>query len=279
MIIQEGIRENGFSDALLNGYKMSVKRILGITAFGILFIAAVIGAVLLASYLRQDNDAIPLPDTSLPAESSNGTDPDAPGRVEVTTETIQAIVSELSRPDTYSRDTTIEVLWDGGNALYNISVNVTDGMTSLRITPPAGGEKRVIITRDKLYIWYTGDSTLYESSAGSAGDGYRAADEWQMLVTYEDVLQLDKKDIIDAGYTEWGGEYCLYAEYLSPLLGYMRKYYISIELGLVTGAEEYDKTGALVYTMTAGECTLGEADTAAFTLPDGTVLIQQEITE
>ena len=253
---------------------MSIKRILGITVFGILFIAAVIGVVLLTSYLRQDNDAVPLPDTTLAPEPSDEPVTDAPGSVEVTTETIQAVVAELSRPDTYSRAITIETFWEGGSAVYNIVASVAEGMTSLRITPPAGGEKRIIITGDKLYIWYTGDSAIYEGVIGSAGDGYRTADEWQMLVTYEDVLQLDKKDIIDAGHAEWGGKDCLYAEHLSPLLGYTRRYYISIEIGLVTGAEEYDENGELVYSMTAGECTPGEADMSAFTLPDGSALIQ-----
>ena len=249
---------------------MSTRRMIGITVFGVLFIAAVIGVMMLTSYLRHDNDAIPLPVTPISIEPSADTEPDTLDRVEVTRDTIQAIISQtLSRPDIYSRDVIIETFWDGGHALYGIRVNVADGIMSLRISLPSGIEKRIIITEDLLYIWYAGDRTPYIGDIDSAGDGYRTADEWQMLITYEELLELDQKDIIEVGYTEFGGEDCIYAEYLSPLLGYTRKYYVSIDIGLVTGAEEYDETGALVYTMTTGECTVGEADPDAFTLPDG----------
>ena len=253
---------------------MSFKRILGITVFGVLFIAAVIGVMLFASFLRRDTDAVLLPELQTSPEPSGESEPDALNRVEVTRETVQAVVSELSRPDTYSRDVAIETFWADGHVKHDIGISVTNGTTSLRIALPDGVEKRIIVSPDALYIWYRGDRTPYTGAAGSLGDGHRAADEWQMLVTYEDLLLLDQDDIIEAGYTEFGGEDCIYAEYRSPLLGYTKKYYVSIELGLVTGAEEYDENGNLVYLMSAGNCVVGESDPAAFTLPDGTVLVE-----
>ena len=257
---------------------MSQKRIIGITVFGLLFIAAVIGVMLLTSFLGRDSDTIPLPGTPALMESPGETKPDTLNRIEVTRETIQANVSMLSRPDTYSRDVVIETFWEGGQAEYSISINVTDGITSLRILPPVGAEKRIIIAEDTLYIWYRGDKTPFIGAVDSSGDGYRTADEWQMLVTYEEILEFDKKDIVDAGYAEYGDDYCIYAEYRSPLLGYTKKYYVSIDIGLVIGAEEYDETGAVVYTMKSGECIIGEADPTAFTLPDGTVLLADSLT-
>ena len=258
---------------------MSIKRILGITVFGVLFIAAVIGAMLLASFLRRDTDAIQLPEPQTYPELSGETEPDDLNRVEVTRETVQAVVSELSRPGTYNRDVAIETFWTGGRVTYDINVSAANGTTSLRIAAPDGVEKRIIVSPEALYIWYRGDRTPYVGAAGSAGDGYRTADEWQMLVTYEDLLLLDRDNIIDAGYTEFGGEDCIYAEYRSPLLGYAKKIYVSIDLGLVTRAEEHDENGKLVYLMTAGDCIVGEADPAAFTLPDGTVIaeVQQPV--
>ena len=249
---------------------MSTKRIIGITVFGVLFIAAVISVMLLTSYFRIDNDAIPLPETPISTEPADDTEPDTLNRVEVSQDTVQAVISQtLLRPEVYSRDVIIKTFWAGGNALYNINVNFADGIMSLRILPPSGIEKHIIITADSLYIWYAGDKTPYIGAIDSTGDDYRTADEWQMLVTYEEILELDKRSIIDVGYTEFGGEDCIYAEYLSPLLGYTRKYYVSIELGLVTGAEEYDETGELVYLMTTSECIIGQTDPDAFTLPDG----------
>ena len=260
---------------------MSTKRILGITIFAILSIIVLIGLMLLIPYLGRDNDPLPLPEASAPTESPGAAEPDTLDRVEVTQDTIQPVVATMSRPATYSRDVLITSFWDGGQAEYNFSVSVSDAMTSIRTVTPAGVEKRIIVTSDMLYIWYRGDRTPYSCAigaspigAGSAvtfGDGVRTADELQMLVTYEDVLKLEKNDIIDAGYTEFGDEECVYAAYRAPGLGYIMKYYISLELGLIVGAEERDETGAIVYRMSAGEC-LFEADAAAFTLPDGTAL-------
>ena len=253
---------------------MSIKRIVGITSFGILFIAAVIGVMFLTSYLRRDSDVIPLPEAPVSSEPPGETTPEVPDRIELTTETLHAIVSTLSRPDTYSRDVEVTTYWEDGQAVYHISVYVTEGMTSLRIISPINDEKRIIITQDALYIWYKDDPEPYIGDIGSTGDDYRTSDEWQMLVTYEDLLALSQSDIIETEYIEFGGEDCIYAKFQAPLLGYTKVFYVSVDFGLLAAAEEYDRNGALVYTMTAGECAVGEADPEDFTLPDGTILLQ-----
>ena len=252
---------------------MSAKRILGITVFGVLFIAAVIGIMLIASYAGRDSDVIPLPEAQTPVTTSRETEPDALDRVEVERNNIQEVISSLSRPETYSRDIVIETFWEDGQAEYNITTSTARGVTSLRIVPPEGPEKRIIASSDTFYIWYNGDRTPYIGSLKDIYDGPRTVDEWQMLITYEDVIELDKNDIVDAGYNEFDGEYCIFAEYRSPLLGHTLKYYVSIDLGLIIGAEEYDETGALIYRMTASECVIDEVDLSEFTLPDGILLL------
>jgi len=252
---------------------MSTKRIISTTLLGILFVIVVIGALLLASYLERDNEVIILPDTSEMPERPVQNVPDTLQRVEVTRETIQAVVSTLQRPEIYSREVVIESFWEDGQAVSVIDVSVHGGVTSLRTQTPAGVEKSIIVTPDTLYIWYRGDSTPFVGSIDSTGDGIRTADEWQMLLTYEDILHLEQNEIIDAGYTEFEGEDCVHAVYRSPLLGYTRTYYISLTLGLVVAAREYDGIGELIYAMTAGESAIGEVDASAFMLPDGTSLI------
>ena len=252
---------------------MSVRRILIITIIGVVIIAAAIVAMLLTPYLGRDKDPVPLPGISPSAELTDEGGQDALNRVEVSRDTIQAVVSQtLSRPGIYSRDIVVETYWKGGSALYDIVVNVADGITALKILPPSGIEKRIIVTSDTLYVWYKGDRTPYIGPIDSLPDGQRAADEWQMIITYEDLLELDPDDIVDAGYAALDGEDFIYAEYLSPLLGYTMRYFVSIDVGLVVRAEEYDENGELVYLMTAGECVVGEADSSAFVLPDGVLL-------
>lgn len=252
---------------------MSTRRLLAITVFAALIIIVLVGVMLLTSYRTRDNDVLQLPDTSASTstESPGAAEQDVIDRVEATRDTIQAIISTLSRPDQYSRDVMIENFWKDGHTEYSISVAVADGVTSIRALSPVGVEKRIIVASDTLYIWYKGDTAPYIGDIGSLGDDRRTSDEWQMLITYEDVIKFDKNDITDAGCEEYDGKQCVYAVCRSPFLGYTRKYFISLDLGLLVGAQEYDETGALVYSMTAGEYT-SEVDPSLFILPDGTVI-------
>jgi len=239
------------------------------TLFGILFIFMAIGLMLLASSLRRDSEAVPLPEVSVTVGPPIVIEPDTLNRVEVTPETVQAVIADLSRPDVYSRDVVIESYWEGGYAKYIIDVSVKNDLTSLRTTPPVGIEKRIIVTPNSIYIWYRGDRTPYIGVFGDVGDGYRTADEWQMLITYEDVLKLDKKDIINAGYVVYKDEECVYVVHSSPLLRNTIMYYISLNHGLVIGAEEFDESDNLIYSMSSGGQLLYEVSPAAFVLPDG----------
>jgi len=253
---------------------MSTKRIFGITLFGILLIVAVIGVMQLSSFMRHDSDAVRLPDTAVSADRASGSEPDALDRIEVNRSTIQSVVSTLSRPDSFSRIVLIESFWEGGQAANTISVSVLDGMTSLRILPSIGVEKRIVVSQDAEYIWYRGDRTPFKRSISFSDNNQRAADEYQMLLTFEDILSHDADEIIDAGYApQHNGEDWVFAVYSSRSLGHTRTYYISLELGLIVAAFEYDANGTLVYSMTAEETFVGEVDPSAFVLPDGTNLL------
>jgi len=244
---------------------MSTKRMLGIAIFGVVFIAAVIGLMMLTSYFQLDDGAFELPETPTEDPPASAETHDGLSLVEVTPETVQEVIKTLYRPESYSRDIIVEI----GGARVDVSVSVIYGVTALRNSMPGGMVRRVIVTADTLYIWYEGDDMPRISRPGVG----RGADEWQMIVTYEDVLELAPGDIIEAGFTRHLGELCIYAVYRSPLLGYFRRYYISVIDGLVIGATEHDETGALVYQMTAGPT--GGADPTKFILPDGASVIPQ----
>ena len=255
---------------------MSIKRIIGITLIGLVFIIVVIGVMMFPSYLRRDIDTISLPDVQAPTNPPEFAEPDARGRVEISKDTVQAVISEtITRPEIYNRDIVVEVYWDDGLAAYSISVNVAGDITALRIIAPGGIEKRVIVTADNLYIWYVGDRIPYIGPISLSSDGHKTADEWQMAVTYEDLANMEASDIVSAGYIEYNGINSIYADYRSPMHGYTGKCYVSIEHGLVIRAEEYDEKGVLVYFMEAEECEVGIVDEMAFVLPDGSSLLQE----
>ena len=249
---------------------MSTRRILGITIFGVVFIAVIIGVMLGTSLFVNDNVVIELPGLSEPA-----TEPGPAGNhglppVEITAETVQDVIATLNRPETYSRNIIIERFWDGGSAQQHIHTAVVGEVMSLRTNSPEGVERRIIVTADKVYIWYSGDSSPFSSYIGAAGN---AADEWRAILTYEDVLALTAADIVETGFVQFGGEPCIFIVYRSPQFGYTIRYYVSIDLGLLVGAAGYDRAGELVYRMTVGATTLGEADPSAFLLPDGSSVL------
>ena len=249
---------------------MSTKRILLITIFSLLLIVIAIGVMLLTSSMRRESTAIALPETPLIAERPGGTTHDALSRVEANRETIQDILSTLTRPQVYTRNVTVESFWEDGSAIFDIDVSVIYPLTSIQITPPIGPERRIIITPDAVYIWEQGDQSVHISVPGAVGAGQLPDDEWQMLLTFESVDMLDKNDIVDAGYIEFEGQLCFFVVHRSPLLGNLRTYYISLELGLVIAAWEYDESGELIYAMSASEALIGETLPGSFVLPDGT---------
>ena len=241
---------------------MSTKRVLGVTIFGVVFIAAVIGVMLVMSHFRVDGGAFTLPEPTAPSSPAE-TVVDNLSRVEVTPDTVQAVIATLSRPEAYSRVILVESFWEGGMAEYHISTAVYGGVTGIRTMLPSGAVRRVAITPENLYIWYEDDSATYVGRAGNA-------DRWRMLVTYEDVLALSTDGILDAGVTERHGQLCIYVVHRSPHLGFLKRYYVSIDLGLVIEAREYDDTGMLVYLMMEQvETIVGEPERFYLYLPEG----------
>jgi len=141
------------------------------------------------------------------------------------------------------------------------------------IAPSVGVYRRIIVTQDAEYIWYNGDNTAFRRSFGAYGDSGRVSDQWQMLLTFEDIFELNIGDIIAADYTELDGEEGIYIVHRTLVLGHTRAFYISLEQGLIIAALEYDTNGALVYRMTAGSFS-EDVESGAFILPDGTDLNQ-----
>ncbi|MDR2356471.1 MAG: hypothetical protein LBD92_00070 [Oscillospiraceae bacterium] len=251
---------------------MSSRRMLAVTIGGVALIALIIAFSALSSLLFHGPREFRLPGAqdSPPQQSSDVTGDARSGmtRVDVTVDNIQDVIRMLRRPESYSRDIMAESFWRGGNAAYNIGVTVMDGVTAMHSSSGGGAVKNIVVTDDTLYIWYNGDAAPYAGARDSAGDARRTADEYQMLITYEDILSLDRGELTDAGYVEYAGALVLFAEFRSGALGYVTRCYVSPELGLIVAAEQYDGD-TLIYKMTAGACSVGEQDERAFDLPGG----------
>lgn len=236
---------------------------LRLTLLGLGFIILAIGALFAIRLTRESGSEIAIP---IPADSASDSAEEIPADIDmlyVSEENVQKVIATLARPSAYSRDIMIESFWDGGSNVYNSSVSVRGGVTALR-TFFGGTAKFIVITDEYTYIWYAGDSepVRMKNSDGAPDD------EYQMIITYEDILELDRSEIQSAGFINDANGPGIFVKYISSPLGYVTEVYISIELGIITGAEQYDGD-TLIYRMSTGVCSLEIPGDTGFILPNG----------
>jgi hypothetical protein len=238
-----------------------------ITVFAIISAMLIALSVLLALVFtnRGGTAELILPDTQLPISASDDPDADhAPMSVEVTPDTVQAVIRTLSRPDSYSRNVTVESSWEGGSAQYRISSRVKGGRERLSVECDGWDEaKNILLTEDEITIWYGSDTSRRYTAPRRSGDsGPDLGDELGMIPTYEDVLELDPDKINDAGYVRRDGWKIMVAA-TDDITGCERYYYVSVDTGLLEAAEVYDGDRR-IYLMQAGAAELNAPDDSVF---------------
>lgn len=162
---------------------------------------------------------------------------------DVTPKTVQAAIGTLRRAEGWLGVIIIEDYWQGGGATTKLEVAVSGGSTRIRI---AAEEKTILVADSRLSIWYDNESGVYEGEIGSDFQ----ADRWMRCLTYEELLDLPVEEINAAGYDEYDGEPCIWAEYYSENFGYRNILYISVDTGLLRGASTYDGD-MLIYRMSS----------------------------
>lgn len=245
---------------------MSSKRVRLISLSGIILIALIIGISVLVNLFSKDTRQIDLPDTSASGSATDGIGVSATNgldRVKITKDNVQAVIATLKRRELYTRSIRIE----DNYAAYDIAVTVYGVNTALTVTS-GQTEKKIIITGDMLYIWYEDDKTPYERPLASSENEKRSSDEYQMIMSYEDVLDIDKSSITAADYVDNNGDIYIYVQYVTELLHYSTNCYISVDTGLLTSVQQYDGS-KLIYKMTSSNFNPAEPDLSVFDLPDG----------
>lgn len=246
------------------------------TKFAIL-IALILAAAVVYSFtfnLFGETPSVSLADQG-DASNMGSEDSSTPGDiavlVEVSPETVQNVIATLTRYRSYSRMIQVEYLNSGTvTGTISASTAVDSGWTRVDLTT-ASGVEHTIIGEDICYRWYDNGMDYAVLAAGEGSE-----DLAQRLPTYETVLQLELQSITAAGYESRGGVTCIYIETEDAELGYLNRYWVSVESGLLVSAETL-KGGEVVYRMTAYEVESPLADAGdSFTLPDGTQLHQVE---
>lgn len=238
----------------------------------VVLIGIVITVAMLSSFglglFSPDTAKIQLP-TPAASQSQEPMEEEEYVRVEITTETVQYVVEHtLTRPESYGRNVTIEDFWgEGQSGVTHATVWVDDGWTHTTATLPGGTVRHSIVGDDQFWLWYEGNSRVLTGAA----DEDSADLEGQRIPTYEDVLKLKQSDIADAGYEEKEGVSCIFVETVPDSQGYVERYWISTDSGLLSCAETRLE-GQLIYRMSAFSVDRPVPENASFVLPDGTVL-------
>ena len=88
-------------------------------------------------------------------------------------------------------------------------------------------------------------------------------------------MELPVEAIVSADYRTISGVNCIYVETAADPAGYVLRYWVSVDTGLLTVSERL-LDGEPVYRMAALALDQDLPTAADFTLPDGTVLLEEE---
>ena len=185
--------------------------------------------------------------------------------VEILPETVQAVIRTLERPTSYHRLVETQLLSADGSLQSTAELWQRGSLIRLDVSEN-GQTKHYILTEDTLYVWYNEERQVFTSSLPDSEELYQLADAFSAVPGYETLLHLDKKQILDAGYTQLDGQNCIYVRARSNALNYIEEYYIDNTTGLLLEASTYDG-GRLVHTMRAGAADLTAPEDALFCLP------------
>lgn len=187
--------------------------------------------------------------------------------VEIRPDTVQAAIATLDRPTQYRRTFRVMQFWSGGSGESEVSVAVSGPWTRIDRTQADSRVRHSLTDGEITYVWYDSERDYATLAAGSI-----TADQEQMIPTYEDVLALEVEQIAVADYRMASDMKCIYVETAEDPDGYVSRYWVNVETGLLVAAErlQNDET---IYRMGELSMTSDPEFTDDFTLPDGTVVL------
>jgi len=245
------------------------------STFVILAALITLGLLLFLFFFQSDDTpGVRLADGVPTTEDGNGVPDNPASLVEITPDNVQNVIATLARIETYSRTIAQTRYWSNGteSAVSEAQIWVTP--YALRIAWEHG--ENIILTADYFHIWF--ENRPHQSrpvTVGLGGSLSQILDEFQGIPSYETVLELDPAQIMEAGYVlkniDGVYEYCIYLVFESGILGYVDRYYISLNSGLLLAM--YTLDGDIpIFRMETVHFSSEAPPNSAFTLPDGTAV-------
>lgn len=239
--------------------------------FGILLLVVVL---LLAWGGRRESAGIVLPAAQADTGGMEGNGGESRlNLLEITPETVKPAINTLSRPISYSRVQVVETFWSGGSGQSVSRVWTSGGRTRLDTQLPDGSVRHTLLSGGAAGVWYDDETewTLLRTPQLTADLAGR-------MLTYETVRDLPVEEIAQAGYLDRDGVYCVYVETQPDRQGYVDRYWVSVDTGLLHAAERLWE-GELVYRFTAEAPDAAAPEDAIFLLPDGSALSPAEMVD
>lgn len=232
-------------------------------------VVVLVALMLTGSLHRPARIVLPAESTATGQPTDSPEDPsDALTQVAVNPSTVQTAIETLARPELYRRTLSIQQVWSSGSGTWETVVTASQPWTRLDRSLTDGRVRHTVTDGESTYIWFNSESDVFVTPSGSI-----TPDAEQGIPTYEDVLLLSPKNIVEADYRTIGEQVnCIYVETREDDYGYSLRYWVSVDTGLLVAAEKL-QNGETTYRMWETAIDLAPVLTDEFTLPDGTYLL------
>ena len=247
------------------------KRKLSRVAMGFIILVVLVIVLMFSNSLRR-TARITLPSSDSTSGEAGGdaaSGGDGLMVVAVTPETVQAAIATLDRPEQYSRVIRVEQFWEDGSGSFDTSVTVSGRWTRTDRVLSDSQTRHTITDGETTYIWYGAENAVFSAPAGGI-----TPDDEQSIPTYETILDLPAETIAAADYRATSGVNCIYVETAEDDFGYVQRYWVSVDTGLLVASERLLE-GETIYRMASLTADLSTPSVDRFILPDGTVLLDE----
>ncbi len=239
-----------------------------LVTLGLILFCVIYVAISSARSARLRAEAIP----DLPTAQSSTVQEQDPvsqidfSKVTITPENVIGVISEMKRPAHYYYETESELFSQNSSVKYFHKVWRQETWTRIdSLASDLTVKLHTIYGMEKAFFWEANARTYYTSAIGDI-----SSDESQMLMSYEDLLELSPEEIVSAEFTTYENQGAIHVVANPTDTNHRTEYWISTEHGLLLAGSA--KNGDDVfYTVKIKALNLAAQEDVVFRLPDGTL--------
>ncbi|MBE6915480.1 MAG: hypothetical protein E7471_02470 [Ruminococcaceae bacterium] len=185
-------------------------------------------------------------------------------RVLITPDNVISVIAEMHRPEHYYYETESELFAKDASVKYFHKVWRQDAWTRIdSLTSDLSVKLHTVYGLEKAFYWEPNARTYHTSAIGDI-----SSDESQMLMSYENILELTPDEIVSAEFTTYENQGAIHVVANPSDSNHQTEYWISTEHGLLlAGIVKNDDT--VFYSIKMSALNLAEQEDVVFSLPDG----------